>query len=135
MTLLFLECGNVAEHGISLQDCNIKSAIPLILNPKWTRTLPLGILQKIIIEVDIWHPAVGLRCRIPPRQLSPKTAKNNKRDLIYEDILYLEGSLNYRLFWACIVHQVQSYTVCDKSSLDVEEKKCFKFFFPHVVLG
>jgi hypothetical protein len=45
------------------------------LNPKWARTLLLRILQDIFIEttpnnqVYIWHPAVHLRWRIPPRHL------------------------------------------------------------------
>jgi hypothetical protein len=45
---------------------------------KWTRTLPSGILHGILIdpspivfiEVDIWHRAVGLRCRNPPMELT-----------------------------------------------------------------
>jgi hypothetical protein len=49
------------------------------LNPKWARTLhSVGNFSWTIyrapktnpnIKVDIWHPAVGLRCRIPPRHL------------------------------------------------------------------
>jgi hypothetical protein len=50
------------------------------INPKWARTLPSGILHGIsiepphpphffFIEVDIWHPAMGLRCRNPPMYL------------------------------------------------------------------
>ena len=45
------------------------------LNSKRAITLPLEILQEIFmapihyIEGDIWHPIVGLRCRISPRHL------------------------------------------------------------------
>ena len=47
MTLLAIcRVGNVPEHGISLQDF-----------------------------VDIWHPALGLRCRKPPRHLSKLKAR------------------------------------------------------------
>ena len=51
------------------------------LNPKWERILPsFGNFSWNIhrvphppnpyIKVDIWHPAVGLRCKISPRDLS-----------------------------------------------------------------
>jgi hypothetical protein len=53
---------------------------------KWTRTLPsltycswdiyrdpLSTIYFSNIKVDIWHPAVGLRCRNPPRHLSQLT--------------------------------------------------------------
>jgi hypothetical protein len=51
------------------------------LNSKWGRTLPsfdifLWVIYRVPlpkknpnIKVDIWHPAVGLRCIIPPRHL------------------------------------------------------------------
>jgi hypothetical protein len=58
------------------------------INPKWTRTLPsltycswdiyrdpLSTIFFSNIKVDIWHPAVGLRCRNPPRHLSQLTAR------------------------------------------------------------
>jgi hypothetical protein len=56
-------------------------------HPKWTRTLPSLIYfsydinrdphsKKISnIKFDIWHPAVGLRCRNPPRHFSHLDAR------------------------------------------------------------
>jgi hypothetical protein len=53
------------------------------LCPKWDRTLPsfsnfswdIHSPPNPNIKVDIWHPAVGLRCRISPRHLSQLKAR------------------------------------------------------------
>jgi hypothetical protein len=52
--VVIFKVGDVAEHGNSLQDFNIKSVKgpgdTFDLSPKWTRTLPLGIFHRICIE-------------------------------------------------------------------------------------
>ena len=55
------------------------------LNSKWKRTFPSfdnfswdvysSPTPNRNIKVDIWHPVVGLRCRIPPRQFSQLKAR------------------------------------------------------------
>jgi hypothetical protein len=68
--------------------CGVSINIPWKIYPKWSRTLPSLIyfswdiyrdtpsIKKISnIKVDIWHPTVGLRCRIPPRHLSQLKAR------------------------------------------------------------
>ena len=58
------------------------------INPKWTRTLPFLIYFSwdiyreppphfvfSNIRFDIWHPAVGLRCTTPPRDLCQLKAR------------------------------------------------------------
>jgi hypothetical protein len=72
-------------HGIFIEHLSqaLKSGTRLgntfDISPEWQRTLPSFVnfswnMHRVPpnpnIKVDIWHPAVGLRCIIPPRHLS-----------------------------------------------------------------
>jgi hypothetical protein len=77
-------CGGVEVHKPTQAPKSVNGLDNTFdLITKWAITVPSGIFNGIfketpsqntisflnLIEVDIWHPAVGWRCKNPPRNL------------------------------------------------------------------